>query len=85
MHHTCTSPPEEDVLLRICGEYYEMPGLRLSARQAQRLFGLSEAECKKLFGELLARRFLARHPDGTYARRTDGPVRAPQRLAAYRD
>ena len=32
----------EQVLHRICAEYVEMPGLRLSRKQAQRLWGIDE-------------------------------------------
>ena len=37
--------PREDVLRRIQGEYIEMPGLRLTVAQAQRLWGLDRAVC----------------------------------------
>ena len=39
------SPPilTEQVLSRVCGEYLEMAGLRLTQKQAQRLWGLDEA------------------------------------------
>jgi hypothetical protein len=35
----------EQMLRRICGEYVEMPGLRLSRKQAQRLWGIGEEAC----------------------------------------
>ena len=35
----------EDVLQRIQGEFVEMPGLRLTAAQAQRLWGLDRDVC----------------------------------------
>ena len=38
----------EDVLQRIQGEFSEMPGLRLTPPQAQRLWGLDRATCEEL-------------------------------------
>ncbi len=38
----------EEVMLRICSEFLEMPGLRLTCRQAQRLFGAGEHTCAVL-------------------------------------
>lgn len=35
----------EQAILRIYSEYVEMPGLQLTCRQAQRLFGLGEHVC----------------------------------------
>jgi len=37
----------EQVLQRICAEYVEMPGLRLSRKQAQRLWGLDDNGCAR--------------------------------------
>ena len=68
----------EQTLERMCGEYLEMPGLRLTCRQAQRLWGLDEATCVELLNILLETGFLRRTRDGTYARTTDGPARPPQ-------
>ena len=42
----------DDVLQRIQGEYVEMPGLRLTAAQAQRLWGLERDVCDALLGAL---------------------------------
>jgi hypothetical protein len=38
-----------DVLRRVQGEYIEMPGLRLTIAQAQRLWGLDRAVCVTRF------------------------------------
>jgi hypothetical protein len=65
------------LLRRIRAEYLEMPGLRLTAAQARRLWGLEAPACNDLLEGLLGERFLQRRPDGTYARSTDGvPARA---------
>lgn len=56
--------------MRIRGEFNEMPGLSLTAAQAQRLLGLSGAECNLVLGRLVACGFL-HHGAGKY-RRADG-------------
>ncbi len=43
----------EALLHRIAMEYDEMPGLRLTAAQAQRLFGLREDICVRVFNALV--------------------------------
>ena len=58
----------EDVLRRIRGEYIEMPGLRLSSAQAQRLWGLDRATCDVVLRELVHAKFLIRRGDGVYVR-----------------
>ena len=58
----------EDVLQRIQGEYVEMPGLRLTAGQAQRLWGLERDVCDALLGALVEAKFLARTRDGAFVR-----------------
>jgi len=63
---------DEQLKLRLYGEYVEMPGLQLTCRQAQRLFGLSEHVCARLLDELVDQKFLARQSNGTYSRLTDG-------------
>jgi hypothetical protein len=65
----------EQLLRRIRGEFLEMPGLQLTCRQAQRLFGLDERACLTLLDTLVAHEFLVHRPDGTYRRRSDGSVR----------
>ena len=62
----------EQIVCRIRGEYLEMPGLRLTRPQAQRLWGLDEQTCVQLLDSLTEDRFLFRRDDGTYARLTDG-------------
>lgn len=62
----------DQVVRRIRGEYLEMPGLRLTRAQAQRLWGLDEQTCVQLLNSLTDDRFLLRRDDGTYARLTEG-------------
>jgi hypothetical protein len=74
----------EQLLSRIKSEYVEMPGLRLTAKQAERLCGLREDECEKALRTLVDREFLALGPDSTYCRRTGLTGRAPSPLSARR-
>jgi hypothetical protein len=53
---------------RIEGEYYEMPGLKLTEAQAQRLWGLDLDTCHIVLGTLMQRRFLRRTANGMYVR-----------------
>jgi hypothetical protein len=70
------------VLQRIQGEYVEMPGLRLTAAQAQRLWGLERDVCHALLGALVDAKFLAQTRDGAYVRLEGAPpgrvVQAPR-------
>jgi hypothetical protein len=59
----------DDVLQRIQGEFVEMPGLRLAAAQAQRLWGLERDVCNALLGALVDANFLAQTRDGAFIRR----------------
>ena len=58
----------DDVLRRVKGEYTEMPGLRLTPAQAQRLWGLDRAACDALLGALVDAKFLFRTRDGAFVR-----------------
>ena len=58
----------DDVLRRVQGEFNEMPGLRLTAPQAQRLWGLDRAACDSLLGALVDAKFLLRTRDGAFVR-----------------
>ncbi|OFW09019.1 MAG: hypothetical protein A3H96_13365 [Acidobacteria bacterium RIFCSPLOWO2_02_FULL_67_36] len=58
----------DEVLQRIQGEYVEMPGLRLTAAQAQRLWGFERDVCNALLGALVDAKFLAQTRDGAFIR-----------------
>lgn len=62
----------EPLLVRIRGEYLEMPGLRLTSEQARRLWGLDETICTQLLGFLVQTNYLYRSSDGRYARLAGG-------------
>jgi hypothetical protein len=53
---------------RIEGEYHEMPGLKLTEVQAQRLWGLDPDTCHIVLVALMQRRFLRRTTNGMYVR-----------------
>jgi hypothetical protein len=59
---------QADALRRVRGEYIEMPGLRLTSAQAQRLWGLDRAACDALLGALVDAKFLSRTRDGAFVR-----------------
>jgi hypothetical protein len=63
-----------DILERIQGEYLELPGLRLTQSQAQRLWHLDRGVCDALLMALVDARFLSRTRDGAFVRRQVEPV-----------
>ena len=72
----------EDVLQRVQGEFSEMPGLCLTAAQAQRLWGLDQEFCDELLRALVDQSFLVRRRDGSFIRVDSGPTRMAPRGAA---
>jgi hypothetical protein len=56
-----------DALRRVKGEYLEMPGLRLTPAQAQRLWGLDRESCQALLGALVDAKFLYKTQDGAFS------------------
>lgn len=66
---TSQNTPEE----RLRNAYLEMPGLRLSPRQAARLCGLGEVAVAAALSSLAEQGFLRRMPRGDYARRGTCP------------
>ena len=57
---------DETILRRARAEYLEMPGLRLTSAQAQRLWGLDGRTCDELLTTLTQAHFLARTRDGSF-------------------
>lgn len=72
----------EQMLDRICSEYIEMPGLRLTCKQAQRLWGLHEDACCEALAWLVEAKFLCQ-THGVYHRLTDGAVALPRLPMAH--
>lgn len=60
-----------ELIVRVQGEYHEMPGLKLTQVQARRLWGLDDRTCGLVLTALVERQFLKRTPTGTYVRMTD--------------
>lgn len=53
-----------DTIRRVRAEFLEMPGLKLTVPQAQRLWGVDRHTCEAVIHELTESRFLARTRDG---------------------
>jgi hypothetical protein len=71
--------PREDshmlrTLERLRAEFLEMPGLRLTAPQVERLCGVDPTMCRALLDALVDAKFLRQSPDGVYTRVTDGEI-----------
>jgi hypothetical protein len=72
---TATAPSQDDVLRRVRGEFLEMPGLRLTTRDARRLWGLDDQVCEALLRALVDANFLFRTRDGAFMRIETGTGR----------
>ncbi len=59
---------EEKLNRRIRAEYIESPGLKLTRRQAQRLWGMDRETCDRMLDRMVEARFLRRRADDTYVR-----------------
>jgi hypothetical protein len=59
-------PSDDRLVVRIRGEYEEMPGLRLNLAQACRLWQLDGTTCLALLDQLVVEHFLHRTHDGAY-------------------
>jgi hypothetical protein len=58
----------EDTILRIQGEFLEMPGLRLTEDQARKLWTLDAHDCAAVLAALTESGFLFRTRDGAFMR-----------------
>ncbi len=67
MTETLVIVSKDEMLRRIHCDYLEMPDLRLSRPQAQRVWQLDEHTCTQLLESLTEDGFLQRSHDGTYA------------------
>jgi hypothetical protein len=67
----------DQILSRIRGEYLEMPGLRLTSAQAERLWGLDGQTCLAVLESLVEAKFLSRSREGTYGRPAYAMTAAP--------
>jgi hypothetical protein len=67
----------QEVVERLRAEFLEMPGLRLTPGQVQRLCGVEPTICETVLDALVDAKFLRANLDGTYGRLTDGTVPRP--------
>ena len=58
----------DDVLRRVEGEYYEMPGMCVTRTQAQRLWGLDSTTCELVLTALIERGVVRRTSRGMYVK-----------------
>ena len=56
----------DPLLVRIAGEFHEMPGLRLNLAQASRFWQLDHSVCQAVLHALVQRRIVHRTMDGYY-------------------
>ena len=69
-----TDVPDIQTLTRIQVDFLEMPDLKLTSQQAQRLWQLPLPECDDALTLLVERGFLARSRDGRFVRRATTSV-----------
>jgi hypothetical protein len=60
-------------LNRVRGEFHEMPGMRLTAQEAESLLGLRSPISGWILGKLETEGFLSRTAQGEYVRRDTAP------------
>lgn len=68
-HDRRNARSREALLSRIRAEFAEMPCLRLTCGQAQRLFGLRRDICERVLANLVAEHTLTQGPDARYGLR----------------
>jgi hypothetical protein len=69
-----TMPAIREAILRVQGEYREMPRLSLTLPQAARLWGLDQGTCEQVLTKLIERRVLKRPSNGTYRPTIADPI-----------
>lgn len=77
--------PYQQAFDRIRAEFVEMPGMRLTPEQVQRLSGVDRAVCKAVLDDLVRAGFLCIGPGGSYARSTDTSTSRPMGDMGYWD
>lgn len=58
----------QDALFRIQTDYVQMPQMKLTPRQVQRLWSLSAEICERALSSLVMKGFLVQSSDGSYVR-----------------
>jgi Fic family protein len=67
------SPTDSDLLARVRMEFVEMPGMRLTRPQAQRLWNLQQSACDEVLNTLVDEGFLKQASDGAFLRGGEDP------------
>jgi hypothetical protein len=60
-------PHPRSLIDRICGEFTDMPGLKVTFEQACRLWSANRAECQAALDALIEQGLLYRSPSGVFA------------------
>lgn len=76
-------PTDREWSLRILAEYREMPGLRLTLRQAARLWAMGAEHCQGILDALVASGSLRRSPKGEYCLQCDEEAVVPPRARRH--
>ena len=63
-----STEPFMEALRRAKAEFLEMPGLKLTAAQAARLWSVDSALCGRVLTALVESRFLAETPNASFVR-----------------
>jgi hypothetical protein len=77
-----SASPPESLRDRIRGEYLEMPGLRLTVEQMQRLCAVERSVCQMVLDAMVDEKFLCVTSGGAYVRATEGTVARPRAAKA---
>jgi hypothetical protein len=70
--------PYQEAFDRVRAEYVEMPGMRLTPQQLQRLCGVEATVCQLVLRDLVRAAFLRQGPGGSYMRVADRTSAAPE-------
>jgi hypothetical protein len=68
---TMNPHPYREAFDRIRAEFLEMPGMRLTPEQVERLSGVDRGVCKCVLDDLVRAKFLGVLPNGSYGRLSD--------------
>jgi hypothetical protein len=68
------SPGYREAFDRIRAEFSEMPGMRRTSRQVERLSGVDRAVCQCVLDDLVRARFLNRLSNGDYGKASDTSI-----------
>jgi hypothetical protein len=75
------TPDVQEALLKIQIEYVEMPQLKLTARQVQRLWSLPMEVCQAALAALIRQGFLVESRDGVYIRHCQSRARIERKAS----